>query len=79
MSKDTHAAVEQAIQAHIADEMEDGLVIAWHVSLAVKTSADFDENLTRYPSIGPIEQPHHVSLGLLQTIVNDFNRPGINQ
>lgn len=60
---DTLAALEQAIQAHIADAFEGSLVDSW---IIVTHSQQVERHdLSNYRIVTPESQPIHVDRGLL--------------
>lgn len=66
MSEQTHAAIEEAIRNHFADEFNDegGMATAWvlQVSGVLGTDADSSAHLRETPH----DQAVHVTLGMLE-------------
>lgn len=75
MSAETHAALEQAIEAHLRDE-EDGMVIGYVAYVAYTTPELDSDDLNGYKFIRPEGQNYHSSLGLMHVMVNDFTGVG---
>lgn len=66
VSQETHAALEDAVRDHFADEFADngGMATGWvlHVSGVLGTDAESSAHLRETPS----DQPVHVTLGMLE-------------
>jgi len=68
MSAKTLADLDDAIRAHVSDEVEGGVAVAW--TIAVGTAGDPDSD---FYWTGPDDQPGYVSAGLatfLQSITS---------
>lgn len=61
---DTLAALDAAIQAHIAEAFEGGYVDAW--VLVTSSSTIEDHDISNYRLVTPETQPFHVDNGLVQ-------------
>lgn len=68
MSDETAQAIEDAISAHVADEIG-GLLSGWVLSISV-ASAD-DAQATSYEHMSS-QQPVHTTLGLLDMATREF-------
>lgn len=67
MSKQTKATLEDALQAHLLDEMGESAVMAGYALItAYKTAEDFEEGTTRYYHEYMDHQPFHASVGLVK-------------
>lgn len=70
MSKATHAAVEEAVRAHMADEYDDPrLLTDWVVLIA---NQGLETTHTGYFYISPVGTSAHVLTGLIAHFLNDF-------
>lgn len=66
MSADTKAALEVALNEHIADVAEGDILTDWTLIAATTTVEDIGTGTTRYFCEGNTGQPVHVTIGLLQ-------------
>lgn len=64
MSKETKDNLDAALEAHITDETEGGILTAWILHSSYLTAKMMDEESTGYYSEYGEAQPLHVSLGL---------------
>lgn len=65
MSAETKAAVEVALAAHLADQMDSEVMTGyWVVLCGVKLEGRSD--MTGYYHMGPDSQPFHTSMGLIE-------------
>lgn len=69
MSDATKQGVEDAIRAHIADEM-DGTMLIGYAAIAVGVNSEKMES-TAYMSVYPSDQPWHASAGLVAALERD--------
>lgn len=65
MSADTKAALDAALAAHFADELDGAIVTAYVTQAAAMTSFDFDAERTQYFRTCAEGQSAHVTLGIL--------------
>lgn len=65
MSDQTKAALESAIRAHVADELDGALTTGWALIAAAATDTDFAVGQTEYFTESADMQPHHSTLGLV--------------
>nr|WP_278101150.1 hypothetical protein [Microbacterium proteolyticum] len=66
MSDATKAALYKALEAHITDVTEGGLVTDWALIAATTSVENIGTGTTRYWLEGKTGQPIHVTIGLLQ-------------
>ncbi len=66
MSNETHAALENALRAHVADEFPGALVTGWVAQTSFETEDDFTIGQTQYLRVVPEGQSIHVALGLVE-------------
>lgn len=72
MSRETKTALDVAIAAHVADELEGAVTIAYVVQAAAMTSDDFDQEQTQYLRMVAEGQSAHVTLGILDYAHNRY-------
>lgn len=65
MSADTKAALEAAIEAHIANECEGDMAGAWIVLTETTSLADIDDENSAFYLEGRVNQSRFVTDGLL--------------
>lgn len=65
MTVDTKAALEAAIDAHIAEQCDGNLVTHYALIAATTTMADIGSGATSYFLEANSHQPLHVTIGLL--------------
>lgn len=66
MSDATKAALDKALEAHITDVTEGGLVTDWALIAATTSVENIGTGTTRYWLEGNTGQPVHVTIGILQ-------------
>lgn len=67
MSAETKAALDAAIQAHIADSSQsDSVVTGYALIVAHANMSDFDQDQTRYYVEYAERQPFYAALGLVR-------------
>lgn len=71
MSDATKAALEAALQAHVADEMDDGFVSGYVTKIHVVRMSGNDGS-SHYLFVKPDQQAYHETYGLLMTASDDF-------
>lgn len=64
MSKKTEAALEEAIAAHLADEMDGAYLTSYMLVAKGKTTEDMDRNTTKYLVVTPDGAEYDTALGL---------------
>lgn len=70
MSADTKAALEAAIEAHIADECDGDLAGAWIVLAETTTLADIDDETVSFYYEARTNQSRFLTDGLLYNALN---------
>lgn len=65
---ETHADLEQAIQAHIGETRPGKVLTDWALIAATTTIEDIGSGATDYYLVGNTGQPVHVTLGLVAYI-----------
>lgn len=65
VSAETKAALDTALAAHVADELDDAIIIAYVCQAAAMTGDDFDAEQTQYLRMVAEGQSAHVTLGIL--------------
>ncbi|GAA3730167.1 hypothetical protein GCM10022239_03460 [Leifsonia bigeumensis] len=68
MSAATKAALDDAIAAHVADEL-DGALLTNYVGVAAAVKPEDSDQMTYYLRVAA-EQPIHVSIGLTEYLAN---------
>lgn len=66
VSAETKAALETALQNHIADEGDGAILTDWAMVCALTSMDDIGSGRTRYFCEGNTGQPVHVTVGLLR-------------
>ena len=66
MSSETHAALEDAIRAHVADIQDGEIVTDWALITASTAFENIGTMRLTYGLEAPEQQPQHVTIGLLE-------------
>lgn len=75
MSAETQAALEAALAEHIADSTDGGVVTDWCAVVAVKHLDYLDTGTTEYRLEANVNQPLHISTGLLAYAIRALGAP----
>lgn len=73
--RDTKRDLEDAIEAHMRHESQDGVIVTGYVLYVAHLNSEIREGLTAYRVITPSGQPFHSTLGLLYSAASDICEP----
>lgn len=73
--RDTKRELEQAIEAHIRRESEDGAIVTGYFLYVAHLNSETPSGLTEYRMITPSGQPFHSTLGLAYSAAADLSSP----
>lgn len=75
MSDATLRAIDDAIQAHLADESDGHIATGWVAYVAAESMSDGSKSF--YQSLVHESQPYHSTLGLVQMLSQEYDYASI--